>query len=61
MLSGMAPEEIICDCNRLTRAAIAAAIAAGARRPTEVYARCGCTAQCGRCLDLIRAMLAQPR
>lgn len=57
----MAPGEIICDCNRLTRADVVAAIAAGARRPTEVYARCGCAAQCGRCLDIIRDMLAAPR
>lgn len=58
----MAPEhETICDCNRLTRGAVAAAIAAGARRPGEIYAACGCAAQCGRCLDLIRAMLSAPR
>lgn len=57
----MAPEDVLCDCNRLTYAAVAAAIAAGARRPGEVYAACGCAAQCGRCLDVIRAMLAAPR
>ncbi len=54
-------EEIVCDCNRLTRADIAHAIAAGARRPTEVYEGCGRAAQCGRCLPLIRAMLAAAR
>ncbi|WP_198375664.1 (2Fe-2S)-binding protein, partial [Neoroseomonas rubea] len=51
-------EEIVCDCNRLTRGDIARAIAAGARRPTEVYEGCGRAAQCGRCLEVIRAMLA---
>jgi len=51
------PEEIVCDCNRLTRSDIARAIAAGARRPGEVYARCGCAAACGRCLDVIRGIL----
>jgi bacterioferritin-associated ferredoxin len=49
---------ILCQCNRLTEALVTAAIAAGASRPSEVYAACGCGAQCGCCcraiLDLLR-------
>lgn len=39
----------LCLCNALTDAQIAEAIHQGARRPLDVYARCGCRAQCGRC------------
>ncbi|BDG72918.1 (2Fe-2S)-binding protein [Roseomonas fluvialis] len=50
---------VVCHCNRLTAAQITAAIAAGASRPAEVYAGCGCDAQCGCCcrtiLDLLRS------
>jgi bacterioferritin-associated ferredoxin len=49
---------VVCHCNRLTAAQVVAAIAAGASRPAEVYAGCGCGAQCGCCcrtiLDLLR-------
>jgi bacterioferritin-associated ferredoxin len=48
---------VVCDCNRLTAAEIAAAIAAGATRPAEVYAGCGCGAQCGCCCKTILGML----
>jgi bacterioferritin-associated ferredoxin len=60
-VTAQAEDAIVCDCNRLTRGDIARAIAAGARRPTEVYEGCGRAAQCGRCLDVIRAMLAAAR
>ena len=50
---------VVCQCNRLTEVQITAAIAAGASRPAEVYAGCGCGAQCGGCcrtiLDLLRS------
>ncbi|WP_431267026.1 (2Fe-2S)-binding protein [Dankookia sp. P2] len=39
----------LCLCNALTDRQVADAIHQGARRPREVYARCGCHAQCGRC------------
>ena len=48
---------VVCHCNRLTEANIAAAIAAGAARPAEVYAGCGCSAQCGCCCKTIVEML----
>lgn len=51
----------VCLCHALTDARIAGVVADGASRPREVYAACGCRAQCGRCtqtiLGLIRADL----
>jgi bacterioferritin-associated ferredoxin len=50
---------VICSCNALTTNQIAAAVAAGADRPHDVYAACGCQAQCGCCtrtiLEMVRA------
>ncbi|WP_338147340.1 (2Fe-2S)-binding protein [Neoroseomonas oryzicola] len=55
---------IICHCNVLTDRQIRDAIRAGARRPSDTYAACGCRAQCGACAaemrDLIRAGFAAP-
>jgi bacterioferritin-associated ferredoxin len=48
---------VVCSCNVLTDRQIAAAIAAGADRPREVYAGCGCQAQCGCCTATILAMV----
>jgi bacterioferritin-associated ferredoxin len=49
----------ICLCNALTdRRLKQAAAATGSQRPGDVYAACGCRAQCGQCvhavLDLLR-------
>jgi bacterioferritin-associated ferredoxin len=49
----------ICLCNALTdRKLKQAATAIGSTRPGEVYAACGCRAQCGQCVravvDLLR-------
>lgn len=41
----------VCLCNALTdRQVKAAAEAAGTTKPSEVYAACGCRAQCGNCI-----------
>ncbi len=49
---------IICSCNVLSDGQLFDAIAQGANRPREVYAACGCKAECGNCtrtiLHLIR-------
>jgi bacterioferritin-associated ferredoxin len=47
----------VCLCNALTDAQIRAAAAAGATRPREVFASCGCGAQCANCTRTIRAIL----
>jgi bacterioferritin-associated ferredoxin len=51
---------IVCLCNGLTEAAVRDAIAAGARRPREVYCACGKRAQCGSCTGAILSMLRDP-
>lgn len=47
----------ICLCNGLTDTQINALVAAGARRPKEVYCACGGRAQCGNCTATILAMI----
>ncbi|MGK7862979.1 (2Fe-2S)-binding protein [Falsiroseomonas sp. E2-1-a4] len=47
----------ICICNALTDKQIAAALASGADRPHDVYAACGCRAQCGGCTGTILSMV----
>jgi bacterioferritin-associated ferredoxin len=47
----------ICLCNGLTDCRIQQAVAAGAGRPKEVYASCGCKAQCGGCTRTILALI----
>lgn len=51
---------IVCLCNGLTEAAVREAIAAGARRPKDVYCGCGKRAQCGCCTGTILTMLREP-
>lgn len=55
----------VCLCNGLTDSQIAAAVAAGAKRPKDVYCACGSQAQCGTCtatiLSIIRSGPEQPR
>ena len=49
----------ICLCNGLTDCRIQQAVAAGACRPKEVYAACGCKAQCGGCTRSILALIRE--
>jgi len=54
----------VCLCNALTdRRLKEAAAATGSQRPGDVYAACGCRAQCGQCvkavLNLIRDATTQ--
>lgn len=57
----------VCICNALTDRRLKEAVESGSRRPAEVYAACGCLAQCGNCvravLSLLRdgAAVAEPR
>ena len=39
----------ICLCNAITDCQVRAAAAAGATRPKDVFATCGCGAQCATC------------
>lgn len=42
-----------CLCNAISDAKVEIAVREGARRPRDVYARCGCRARCGRCTAAI--------
>jgi len=52
---------IVCSCNVLSDAQVRSAIASEAPRlrMSRVYASLGCTAQCGRCVRTIKAMLEE--
>ena len=50
---------IICSCNVLSDRQITEAVVAGAGRPREVYAACGCKAECGGCTGTILAMVRE--
>ena len=47
---------IICSCNVQSDGQLSDAIAQGADRPRDVYAACGCKAECGCCTATILAM-----
>jgi bacterioferritin-associated ferredoxin len=50
----------ICLCNALSdRKLKQAAIATGSTRPAEIYAACGCRAQCGQCAKAILHFLRE--
>jgi bacterioferritin-associated ferredoxin len=55
----------ICLCNALTDRRLKQVMADGASAtPAEVYAACGCRAQCGRCvravIDMLRDQVPSP-
>ena len=48
----------ICLCNALTDRKVKQAVTeAGTLRPGEVYAACGCRAQCGQCVKAVLALV----
>ena len=47
----------LCLCNALTDTDVRHAVQEGACRPREVYAACGCRAQCGGCTRTILGMV----
>jgi bacterioferritin-associated ferredoxin len=47
----------VCLCNALTDHQIRDAARAGASRPSEVYAACGCSVQCGTCSRTVRSVI----
>jgi bacterioferritin-associated ferredoxin len=48
---------IVCMCNRITDAKIRAAIAAGAKTPTDVFRILHVQRACGQCLEAIGYLL----
>jgi bacterioferritin-associated ferredoxin len=51
----------VCLCNALTDAQLRAAASAGAARVRDLYAGCGCEAQCGGCAASVLAILREQR
>jgi bacterioferritin-associated ferredoxin len=51
----------VCLCNALTDAQIRAAASAGAARVRDLYAGCGCAAQCGCCTATVLTILREAR
>jgi bacterioferritin-associated ferredoxin len=48
----------ICLCNALTDRKVKQAVTeTGTLRPGEVYAACGCRAQCGQCVKAVLALV----
>ena len=47
----------VCLCNALTDTQVGRAVQEGACRPREVYAACGCRAQCGGCTRTILGLV----
>lgn len=51
----------ICLCNALADIRIKEALANGAARPRDVYAACGCRAQCGGCTKAVLRLIREAR
>ncbi|MBO1323576.1 (2Fe-2S)-binding protein [Acetobacter sp. TBRC 12305] len=52
---------VVCSCNRLTHTDIENAVADGATRPKDIYAKRGCKAQCGNCVQGVVCLLREAR
>lgn len=51
----------VCNCNGIREREARAAIAAGARRPAEVFKARGCAPQCAKCVCDLRDLIAEVR
>ena len=47
----------VCNCNGIRERDAHAAIAAGARKPAEVFRRCQASAKCAKCICDLRRMI----
>ena len=52
---------ILCSCNRITENEVRDAARSGAATADAAYARLGCEAQCGCCLDYAQEIVDQER
>ena len=50
---------ILCSCNRITENEVRDAARSGAATADAAYARLGCEAQCGCCLDYAQEIVDQ--
>jgi len=51
----------VCNCNGIRERQVRDAIAAGARKPAEIFKACDAAAQCCRCVHEMRDMLVETR
>ena len=51
----------VCNCNGIRERQVRDAIAAGARRPAQIFRACNSSAQCRRCVCDMRKMLDEER
>ncbi|HEX2939708.1 MAG TPA: (2Fe-2S)-binding protein [Rhodopila sp.] len=49
----------ICLCNALTDKRLKQAVADGHNRVGDVYAACGCRAQCGQCVQTVLRLVRE--
>lgn len=49
----------VCNCNGIREREVRAAIAAGARRPVDIFKSRQCRPQCARCVCEMREMIEQ--
>ena len=49
----------VCNCNGIRERDVRAAIAAGARKPAEIFSACDATPCCARCACDMRALADQ--
>jgi bacterioferritin-associated ferredoxin len=47
----------VCNCNGIRERQVRAAIAAGAKRPADIFKACGTRPQCARCVCDMREIL----
>ena len=51
----------VCNCNGIREREVRAAIAAGARRPVDVFKSRACTPKCAKCVCDMRGMIAEAK
>jgi bacterioferritin-associated ferredoxin len=51
----------VCNCNGIRERQVRAAVAAGARRPVEVFKAHGCAPRCAKCVCDMREIISEAR
>lgn len=51
----------VCNCNGIRERQVRDAIAAGARRPADIFKSRACTAKCAKCVCDMRSMIAETK
>ncbi|MGE0094058.1 MAG: bacterioferritin-associated ferredoxin [Alphaproteobacteria bacterium] len=50
----------VCLCNAFTDVQVRGAVAGGCRSVSQIYDALGAKPECGRCIPMLREMVAQP-